>query len=166
MLIAVLYALDFVDRGHFCFTNFYACLRLQAVPFDAQSITKSRMPFQYKFNIIRRGLHSSWQRTKRTLRHFLQMALFICVTFRAGIALAVFLIEKTSIMSDWLDDATRYVLRLTHSDINYHEDIFVISDLAVLIACWIVVDVTVFAAYVFASRFWRGRKQIKNATAR
>lgn len=94
------------------------------------------------------------------------MALFICVTFRAGIALAVFLIEKTSIMSDWLDDATRYVLRLTHSDINYHEDIFVISDLAVLIACWIVVDVTVFAAYVFASRFWRGRKQIKNATAR
>lgn len=69
-------------------------------------------------------------------------------------------------MSDWLDDATRYVLKLTHSDINYHEDIFAIADFTVLITCWIVVDVTVFVAYVFASRFWCRREQIKKATAR
>ncbi|MDR5838051.1 hypothetical protein [Caballeronia sp. LZ034LL] len=101
---------------------------------------------------------------RRVLFRVTLALIFIGLTYRAGIWLAVFIIRQTPEMPDWLDDTIRFGIELTHSDVSDPEDISTIANLATFVASWIVVGVMLSAAYVLACRFWRRRRQRKGAT--
>ncbi|MDR5761585.1 hypothetical protein [Caballeronia sp. LZ035] len=97
---------------------------------------------------------------KRVPLSILLTLTFLGLTYRAGIALAVFIIQQTPEMPDWLDDTIRFGIELTHSDVSEPEDITTIANLATFVVSWIVVGVMLSAAYGLASRFWHRRQQL------